>query len=283
MNGSILAVVAFASTITILGCAGGAEQAERREHAERVNFDEFEKKVHSQFGEEGVLAKIFEIIPPTNKYAVEFGAYDGVTASNTRLFITEHGWSSYQIEGDPILAAQLGNRYKENPKVVAERAWVFPGNIEILFEDAGVPEDLDLLIIDIDSNDYYVWRAIRDFRPKVVMLEANPAFPPPQLAVIEFHPMNYWDLTNYVGASLQSLYNLAKKKGYELVHVMRRGPNVIFVDEKYYDRFGIDDNSPVAMWRPRLKLAGDPTEYPDNRQVLRVDAFGIRKKWILDR
>ena len=90
------------------------------------------------------------------------------------------------------------------------------GNIEILFEEAGVPKDLDLLVSDsdIDSNDYYVWRAIHDFRPKVVM---NAFFPPPQLMVIDYHPMNYWDGTYYIGASIQSLYELGKKKGYELI------------------------------------------------------------------
>ena len=51
-----------------------------------------------------------------------------------------------------------------------------------------MPKDFDFLVIDIDSNDYYVWRAIQSFRPKVVMIECNRSFPPPELAVIEYHP-----------------------------------------------------------------------------------------------
>jgi hypothetical protein len=250
---------------------------------ERVDLDAAERQGFSQFGEEGVLERIFEIIPPTTRYAVEFGAYDGITHSNTRNLILKHGWGSLQIEGQQGRARKLARAYEGNPKVTTLQAWVFPGNVEILFEKGGVPKDLDLLVIDIDSNDYYVWRAIRDFRPKVVMIEANHHFPPPQLAVVEFHPMNYWDRTNYVGASIQSMVDLGKKKGYELIHVMRLGPNIIFVDAPYFSRFGIEDNSATAMWRPRSKIPPDPMSYPPGKQVLKVDAFTIPKKWVQDR
>ncbi|HIG70031.1 MAG: hypothetical protein ABGX04_07760 [Myxococcales bacterium] len=63
------------------------------------------------------------------------------------------------------------------------------------------------------------------------MIECNYAFTSPQLAVIEYHPFNDWDQSNYVGASLQSMYDLAKEKGYELIHLMREGPNIFFVDK----------------------------------------------------
>ena len=248
---------------------------------EAIDLDAYERKGFSQFGEEGVLEKIFEIIPPTARYAVEFGAVDGLENSNTRNLIAKKGWGSLQIEGDPRKSAALKRLYRDNPKVTAMEAWVFPGNIEILFEEAGVPEDFDLLVIDIDSNDYYVWKAIHDFRPKVVMLEANKSFPPPQLAVVDFHPMNYWDRTQYHGASLQSMYKLGKQKGYELVHAMRKGPNIILVDKIYYDRFGIEDNSPITMWHPALR--GNPLVQPRGRKKLRINAFEIEKKWVRGR
>jgi hypothetical protein len=264
---SVVAALVFFATIP--GCS-----------RDRVNLDDFERTSFSQFGEDGVIAKIFEIIEPTTKYAVEFGAYDGVTISNTRELILEKGWGSLQIEGHPVRAKKLAKAYADNPKVTTQHAWIYPGNIEILFEDAGVPKDFDFLVIDIDSNDYYVWRAIQSYRPKVVMIECNYSFPPPELAVIEFHPFNYWDQTNYVGASLQSMYDLAKQKGYELIHLMSRGPNIFFVDKQYYDRFGIEDNSPVAMWHPPPRILGDEKKYSKDKQTLKIDAFEIEKKWI---
>ncbi len=162
-----------------------------------VDLRAAERKGFSQFGEDGVVEKIFEIIEPGPKFAVEFGAYDGITNSNMRNLVVNHGWNSFQIEGNKGRAKNLARNYLAYPGTTTMQAWVWPGNIEILFERGGVPKDLDFLVIDIDSNDYYVWRAIHDFRPKVVMIETNLVFPPPELMVIDYHPMNYWDQTYY--------------------------------------------------------------------------------------
>ena len=248
-----------------------------------VDFSKYERSVFSQHGEDGVIEKIFELIEPTgdSPFVIEFGAHDGVTNSNARNLILNKGWSALLIEGDEKRAAELEKNYADYPNVTTLQAWIYPGNIEILFEENGAPREPDLMVIDIDSNDYYVWRVMHEFRPKVVMIEAHPAFHPPQLMVINFHPMNYWT-KGYSGASLQSLYNLAKKKGYELIYSMSYGPNAFFVDKKYYDRFGIEDNSPATlfqMWKaPKSKMS-----FSKGKEYLHVDAFKIKKRYILDR
>ncbi|MFP6625297.1 MAG: hypothetical protein VCC20_17605, partial [Myxococcota bacterium] len=173
------------------------------------------------------------------------------------------------------------------PQVKTLQAWVWPGNVEILFEEAGVPKDFDLLVIDIDSNDYYVWRAIQSFRPKVVMIEINPWFPPPQLMVIDFHPMNHFDRSDYYGASIQSLQKLGKKKGYELIHHVSDGPNILFVDKKYFPRFGIRDNSPTTLFKsPGPQMLKNRKRGPEpymGRKHMRLKAREIPKRFILDR
>jgi hypothetical protein len=215
-----------------------------------VPLEQYEKSVFSQNGEDGVLEKIFEIIKPTSRYAVEFGAADGVGGSNIRNLIVNYGWSALMIEGDKKLAEKCRQNYTDNPRVRSIQAWVYPGNIEVLFEENGVPSDLDLLSIDIDTNDYYVWKVIHDFHPKVVIIEYNASYPPPLKRVIEYNPLNAWDGTDYFGASIQSLYDLGKKKGYELIYVEKNGINLFFVEKKYYDLFGLTDNSPARMYRP---------------------------------
>ncbi len=217
---------------------------------EEIDFSKHELSVFSQNGEDGVLGIIFEMIKPTHRYAVEFGASDGIENSNTRNLIINFGWSGLLIEGDKKFAYMAKKNYEYLPRVKVIHAWVYPGNIEILLEENGVPRDLDLISIDIDSNDYYVWRVIHNFRPKVVLIEFNSFFPPPARVVVDFHPMNYWDGSDYYGASIQSLYELGKKKGYELVYCESSGGNLFFVDKKYYRRFGIKDNSPVKMYKP---------------------------------
>ena len=220
------------------------------------------------------------------------GAHDGVNNSNMRNLVVNHGWSSFQIEGDPQRAAKLAANYADFPKVKTLQGWVWPGNIEILFEENGVPEDLDLLVIDIDSNDYYVWRAIHNFRPKVVIIEMNFVFPPPQLMVVDYHPMNYWDRTHYNGASIQSLYNLGKKKGYELVYQLSAGPNIVFVDKKYFDRFDIPNNSPSEIYvkypdafmnRIEHRWGRDGVPWPKGKEKLTWEKLEIEKKYIYDR
>jgi hypothetical protein len=106
--------------------------------------------------------------------------------------------------------------------------------------------------------------------------------------VIAFHPMNYWDnRSDYYGASLQSLYKLAKKKGYELVYHMSFGPNVFFVEAQYYERFGIEDNSPKKIFNylpedflKNRKGGGTPVLGPKNLLLRRQM---IEKKFLLDR
>jgi hypothetical protein len=251
--------------------------------AEPVDFDSEIRKEFSQFGEDGVIEKIFEIIEPTARYVVEFGAFDGVHNSNSRNLILNHGWGGLQMEGHPKRAADIVALYADNPKVSALHAWIWPGNIEVLFEDNDVPRDLDLLVIDIDSNDYYVWKAIHNYRPKVVLTEFNPWFLPGKKAVIKYHPMNYWDGTNYAGASIESFNDLAKSKGYELVYVMPEGANLFFVDKKYFADFGIEDNSPEALWQKRPMPERELTAYPDGKDSIPISAFKIPKQWIFDR
>lgn len=282
-----LAIGLFVPVLSVFVAVGQADCAEEwrwpwSKDVPRINLSDYESKVFSQHGEDGVVKKIFQVIEPTTKYAVEFGAYDAIEHSNTRNLFLNEGWGGFLIEGNPVRAKNIAEAYADYPKITVLHSWVFPGNIEILFEDAGVPKDFDYLVIDIDSNDYYVWRAIQSFRPKVVMIECNRSFPPPELAVIDFHPFNYWDRTNYIGASMQSTYDLAKKKGYEMVHDMTPpSPNAFFVDKQYYDRFGIDDNSPVKMWNEPLRvLSGDEKSFPEGKKTLKVDAFEIEKRWI---
>jgi hypothetical protein len=275
------------AVFTLAACSVRADEAPAR-----VDLRAAERSVFSQFGEDGVVEKIFEVIEPGPKFAVEFGAYDGVNNSNMRNLVVNHGWSSFQIEGDPKRAADLARNYKDYPGTRSINAWVWPGNIEILFEENGVPRDLDFMVVDIDSNDYYVWRAIHDFRPKVVMIEMNLSFPPPQKMVVDYHPMNYWDQTYYHGASLQSLYELGKKKGYELIYQMSYGPNVFFVLEEYFDRFGIEDNSPEALYRPlpkkalegqNVKWGRNGVPWPEGKETLTWDNLVIEKKFLFDR
>jgi hypothetical protein len=102
-----------------------------------------------------------------------------------------------------------------------------------------IPEDFDVLSIDIDGNDYHVWNAVTRYRPRVVVIEYNPTIP----TAIDF--VQPPDLSINQGASITALNRLAAQKGYELVAVTTH--NCLFVRRDYFAAFGIEDNSVASL------------------------------------
>jgi len=180
------------------------------------NINIFEQKIYSQNGEDGILKIIFNKIGVTNKFCVEFGVEDG-TVCNTRYFIEKQGWDFLHMDQRKNLPPSI-----KKESVTAE-------NINSLFKKYKVPEKFDLLSIDIDSNDYWVWKAISRYSPRVVVIEYNASIPPTESKAIKYNPKVRWDGTNYFGASLLALANLGKTKGYTLIGCDSRGINAFFI------------------------------------------------------
>jgi len=194
--------------------------------------------VTSQTGEDGIIEKIFELIPNSDRWCVEFGALDGMTYSNTHNLIVNHSWSSIQIEGSHRNWEILSARYADNPNIICINKWVaFEGDdrFDGILANTSVPKNFDLLSIDIDGNDYHVWESIHQYKPKLVVIEFNPTVP----NQVEFIQPNNPNVQQ--GSSLLAMINLGKRKGYELI--CATDWNGFFIDKKYYDLFGIQDNS----------------------------------------
>ncbi len=179
---------------------------------------DYESRVHSQSGEDGVLARIFELIGVRTRYFVEFGAWDGVHLSNTANLRLNHGWQGLLMEGSG----------KADGRIV-RREFVSAENVNALFARYAVPEVFDLLSIDIDGNDYWVWKALEDFTPRVVVLEYNIFFRLDEAKTMRYDAKHVWDETRYHGASIAALQKLGEQKGYALVHADSWAPNAFFV------------------------------------------------------
>ena len=177
---------------------------------------------YSQGGEDGVLRRLFERIGARHRVFVEFGAWDGLHLSNTANLRLHHGWTGLLMEGSDRADGTVVRR----ERVDAE-------NVEALFDRYGVPVDFDLLSIDIDGNDYWVWKAIQRYRPRVVIVEYNVFFLPETAKTIAYDPAHGWDKERhplYHGASLAAFDKLARSKGYRLAWTEPYCPNAIFVD-----------------------------------------------------
>lgn len=103
---------------------------------------------------------------------------------------------------------------------------ISPLNINRLFEKYGVPLEFDLLSIDLDGQDFWVW-ALLDYFPRVVIIEYNPALVIDQSVSIPFDVSHQWDGTQYYGASLLALNKLGISKGYTLLYA--NAVNAFFV------------------------------------------------------
>ncbi len=205
-------------------------------------LSQFARNVTSQYGEDGIIEKVLEVIDVNDKWCVEFGSWDGKACSNTYYLITEKGYSAVLIEGNPKRYKDLLKTFGGNHRVTALNAFVGfekENGLDTILGQTDIPPDFDVLSIDIDGNDYHVWEAIRDYKPKVVVIEFNPTIP----ATVEF--VQSADKRLQHGSSLLSITKLATSKGYELVCTTTT--NAIYVNAKFFKLFDIKDNSVKTM------------------------------------
>ena len=203
---------------------------------------EHRRDVYSQTGEDGIIEKILELLPDHNKWCVEFGAWDGLFLTNTRNLIESKQYSAVLIEADARKFQDLQENHRHRDNVITINRFVGfteKDNLDQILGNTPIPDDFDLLSIDIDGNDYHVWEAIESYRPKVVVIEFNPTIPTDVRFVQPREP------SVSQGSSLSALVELGRTKGYELVSVLPF--NAFFVKREYYDRFEIESNSPHVL------------------------------------
>ena len=198
----------------------------------------YEQRVYSQNGEDGILEAIFARIGTTNKYFVEFGVESG-RECNTRRLAEHCGWTGLLMDAG-----------FEDPSRNLRREYITAESINDLLAKYGVPHEFDLLVIDIDGNDYWVWKNLAvHWRPRVVVIEYNAQAGPDASLVIPYDPTFRWDGTDYYGASLRALATLGAERGYRLVACDSTGVNAFFVREDLaagaFARRGVE-----ALYRP---------------------------------
>ena len=211
-------------------------------HRSNQWLHDFAKNITSQYGEDGIIEKALETATDNDNWCVEFGAWDGKLFSNTYSLINDKGYSAVLIEADSRKFRDLLKTYKKNNKVIPLNAFVGfekEKSVDTLLVPTAIPVNFDLLSIDIDGNDYHVWEAVQNYKPKIVVIEYNPTIPNKVNFVQE--P----DIGLNQGSSLLAIDKLAKRKGYELVAVTHT--NAIFVDSKYFGLFGIKNNQVDVM------------------------------------
>jgi hypothetical protein len=215
-------------------------------------------KVFSQFEEDGILLYLFSLIGEGTKTFVEIGANDGINSNCSNLAI-HFGWSGLFFEGDARLIKRGRKFYAKiptpyHPKPTYIQAIITRENINELITQGGLSGDIELLSIDIDGNDYWVWDAITVIRPKVVIIETHTEFGTNNI-VVPYDPSYMYPGKHpiYHGASVIAMNKLAEKKGYRLVAASDLGINQVFLrNDLAADELKTIDPL-TTLWHPKTR------------------------------
>jgi len=234
----------------------------------KFSFDEISFRKYSQNSEDGILLFIFSVIGTTDKICVEICASDGIQC-NTANLIINHGWNGLLFDGDRDLINKGQKFYSTHPDTFTYpprlvQAWITKDNINNLISENGVNGSIDLLSIDIDGVDYWVWDAINAISPRVVVAEVQCIWGAERSVTVPYKDDFRAEYINgfgvYSGASLPAFIKLANKKGYRLIGVERYGFNAFFMrDDVGNDVFPEVDvlecvNIPFVKWAQKELL-----------------------------
>ncbi len=173
--------------------------------------------VMSQNGEDGLLLELFRRIGVAQRRFVEIGC--GVNGGNSGFLAQELGWAGLMVDGNPGAVDKVGLKFVSD-EVTAECHLVSRESINEIIETAGLAGEIDLLSIDIDGNDFWVWDATTVVNPRVVIIEYNYLLGPSAAVTIPYDAdfrLPKAPTRAYRGASLEAMVRLARRKGYRLV------------------------------------------------------------------
>lgn len=203
-------------------------------------LDEIGFQCHSQTDEDGILLFLFSVLGIGRKLSVEICAADGIEC-NTANLILNHGWHGLLVDGDKTKVergiryfAQSKSTYVYPPRFVC--SWITRKSVDDLLVSNGFSGEIDLLSLDLDGMDYWIWESITAVTPRVVVVEYQDILGPDRSWTVPYaddfsarsYPMTD-GMPNFAGASLSAFVKLGRRKGYRLVGVNRYGYNAFFV------------------------------------------------------
>lgn len=210
-----------------------------------MKLSDFAHDVYSQCGEDGIISHIFydvlfyidpdeprgtedpEPVQRDDFFAVEFGGSYDLNCSNVANLWQNKNWEALLIEADEACFNALSKIVDGHPNVEVQWRKVEPGDIDHILRGRKV----DFMSIDIDGNDYHVWRRMAT-KPLVICIEFNPTVPYHISVHQEYNSENMMGF----GSSLGALIDLGKTKGYTFLGATEI--NAFFVVNDLFRMFG---------------------------------------------
>jgi len=219
-------------------------------------------KVYSQNDEDGIIKEIFERIGTTNRVFVEFGVGDGL--ENNTLALLYEEWKGLWIDASETAVNMIKDNFKSTIKsgsLKIVHSFVTQYNINKLIEENIDFEEIDLLSIDIDGNDYYVLSSINCINPRVIVIEYNSKFPSHVSYCMAYDESHVYSLDDGFGASLKFLEE--NIHGYSLVGCNITGVNAFFVRKDLIKDHFLEPFTAENHYEPgRMFLTPLPASHP---------------------
>lgn len=206
-------------------------------------YEQYNYNIYSQNGEDGVIEELLNRLNITNGWVCEFGAWDGIYLSNTFNLIKNKSFNAVLIEGDKNKYIDLLKTVEDFTNIIPIEAYVDHNNtsnsLDNLLKNTNIPYDFDILSIDVDSYDYQIWKSLKDYKPKIVIIEINSS--------VKVDNKD-WIHTpgKYNGTGFKPTYELGLEKGYKFV--LHTG-NMFFIRNDLFEKLNITYNNPLENFR----------------------------------
>lgn len=199
----------------------------------KQGLEKYEYSLFSQNGEDGILRYLFSEIGFRFKFFLEFGF--NVTQNNSLRLMLKERFGGVFIDGSELSVKQFNEAAQSFgiSNVKAINKFLNLENLEFTIIESNLPEEIDLLSIDVDGNDYWFWEGMKYLSPRIIVIEYNASLGPELSLSIPYDPSFDRHKKHrsgfYCGASITALEKLGKKKGYTLVGCDSNGINAFFV------------------------------------------------------
>jgi hypothetical protein len=230
-------------------------------------------RLRSQNEEDGIILALLAATGVGSRRFIEIGS--GGTGGNSAVLAYDMGWSGLMVDASKRAVRMAMHEFRPNPDVTVVRSLVTPDNVNELLRMHGLTGDVDLLSIDIDSVDYWVFDAISVCTARVAVVEYNAWFGPQKSITLPNATPPKNRPNQYFGASLGALTKAAARRGYRLVVCEDRGVNAFFVREGLAE--GVPTLTPEQAFRPfRYRLRDEDPGEPTPDDVIRsIQAAGL--------
>lgn len=235
------------------------------------SLNDYYKNINSQTGDDGIIKEIFERLNIEKGNFVEFGAADGMYLSNCRQ-LYDKGWDGCFIENNIKKFKKCEKRYINNNNIVCLNLAIskegkdsFDNVMERYFN-----KDLDLVSIDIDGDDYEVFKSINKFLPKLFIIECNPYRNPLDKKL--------YGLYHGVQESLYNFNKIAEEKGYKIICYTQ---NVYFIQNKYVNLFDTSNNL-LELFSNGFKRSyyDSSDKQVIKRMLARMETYHLQSNWL---